>query len=166
MRYSLRTTGVKLHAKTRKSSGLAARRMNAITLCWAGLSFAGVRAHAWTEQGLSVLRQQLARQVLADGVHDERSPMYQALLTEAILRLAEVARCSARVQAREIRALAQGAGRAMLRSLERMVHPDGGYALLNDAAHGVAPPLAALQARFDAPADDENQDSADSQYLS
>ena len=128
---------------------------NAITLCWAGLSFAGVRAHAWTEQGLSVLRQQLARQVLADGVHDERSPMYQALLTEAILRLAEVARGSARVQAREIRALAQGAGRAMLRSLERMVHPDGGYALLNDAAHGIAPPLAALHARFDAPADDE-----------
>jgi hypothetical protein len=124
---------------------------NAITLCWAGLSFAGARAHAWTEQGLTLLREQLAHQVLADGVHDERSPMYQALLTEAVLRLAEVARCSARVQAREIRALALGSGRAMLHSLERMVHPDGGYALLNDAAQGIAPSMASLRARFGAP---------------
>jgi Heparinase II/III-like protein/Heparinase II/III N-terminus len=128
---------------------------NAITLCWAGLSFAGTRAHAWTEQGLTVLRQQLGQQVLADGVHDERSPMYQALLTEATLRLGGVARRSARVEAREIRTLATAAGRAMLRSLERMVHPDGGYALLNDAALGVAPSLASLQARFGAAGKEE-----------
>jgi uncharacterized heparinase superfamily protein len=126
---------------------------NAITLCWAGLSFAGAHANAWTVQGLTVLREQLQQQVLTDGVHDERSPMYQALLTEATLRLAEVAKRSARVQAREIRALASAAGRAMLRSLERMVHPDGGYALLNDTAHGVAPSLASLQARFGAGAE-------------
>jgi uncharacterized heparinase superfamily protein len=104
---------------------------------------------------VTLLRQELGRQVLADGVHDERSPMYQALLTEAALRLGEVARRSARVQAREIRALATGAGHAMLRSLDRMVHPDGGYALLNDTALGIAPSLASLHARFGRPADEK-----------
>src|SRR5439155_11706094 len=70
------------------------------------------------------------------------------------LRLAEVARRSARVQAREIRAIAAEAGRAMLQSLGRMVHPDGGYALLNDAAFGIAPSQGALHARFGRPAED------------
>jgi heparinase II/III-like protein len=124
---------------------------NAITLCWVGLSFGGQRANAWVSEGLTILEQQVHEQVLADGVHDERSPMYQALLTEAALRLAEVAKRSARRQSREIRDLALRAGRAMLRSLERLVHPDGGYALLNDAALGIAPSLAALHARFGTP---------------
>jgi hypothetical protein len=41
----------------------------------------------------------------------------------------------------------------MLGSLDRMVHPDGGYALLNDTALGVAPSLASLYRRFPAPID-------------
>ena len=102
---------------------------NAITLCWAGPSFAGERANAWTVQGLNVLRQQVVQQVLADGVHDERSPMYQALLTEAPLRLAEVAEQSAPARRARLVSSHASAGRAMLQSLGRMVHPDGDYAL-------------------------------------
>ena len=91
-----------------------------------------------------MLQQQLDQQVLPDGTHDERSPMYQALLVEATLRLAGVAVRSGRPHAIDVRTLAANAGHRMLRSLDRMVHPDGGYALLNDTALGVAPSLASL----------------------
>jgi len=121
---------------------------DAITLCWAGLSLEGPAAKGWLEKGHEILKKQLACQVLQDGTHEERSPMYQALLAEALLRLAEVAGCSARARAREIRTFAEAAGRAMLASLGRFVHPDGDYALFNDCALGIAPTIAELNQRF------------------
>src|SRR5439155_634195 len=123
---------------------------NAITLCWAGLSFDGPAADAWLSQGVRLLGTELGRQVLADGSHDERSPMYQALLAEAVLRLNEVAAQSDSVHARPVFELTRGAGANLLRSLGRLAHPDGGYALLNDAALGIAPSLQSLTHRFGA----------------
>lgn len=123
---------------------------NAITLCWAGLSFDGRRAAGWLDTGLDILRRELGRQVLADGSHDERSPMYQALIAEAVLRLNEVAEQSDSPRAAEVGRLASTVGGDLLRALERMVHPDGGYALLNDASLSVAPSLQSLVRRFGA----------------
>jgi uncharacterized heparinase superfamily protein len=125
---------------------------NAITLCWAGVSFAGPRAQQWSADGLGILREQIRRQILGDGTHEERSPMYQALLAEGLLRLGEVAQRCAGPTASTIRDVATRAGRALLHTLERMVHPDGQYALLNDSALGLAPSLQALRQRFDAAA--------------
>jgi hypothetical protein len=122
---------------------------NAITLCWAGLSFAGSRADAWLVEGAVVLARELRSQVLADGSHEERSPMYQAQLAEALLRLAEVAAQSPAPSASSILAAARDAGVRMLAALGQMVHPDGEYALLNDTALGVAPTLRSLLNRFD-----------------
>lgn len=125
---------------------------NAITLCWAGLSLQGPDSKEWLSSGGAILKSELERQVLADGVHDERSPMYQALLAEALLRLAEVARQSAGVPGSEgVRAVAAEAGAKMLDSLRFLQHPDGEYALVNDAAFGIAPTRAQLVARFGAP---------------
>jgi uncharacterized heparinase superfamily protein len=123
---------------------------NAITLCWAGLSFDGPAAVEWLSQGVVLLRTELGRQVLADGSHDERSPMYQALLAEAVLRLNEVAAQSDSVHAGSVFELTQHAGANLLRALGRLAHPDGGYALLNDAALGIAPSLGSLTHRFGA----------------
>jgi uncharacterized heparinase superfamily protein len=124
---------------------------NAITLCWAGLSFGGRQAGAWLAKGREVLRREVDRQLLSDGTHDERSPMYQALLAEALLRLSEVAACSSHASAPAVRQTAEKAGRRMLASLGGLVHPDGDYALLNDAALGVAPSFDALTRRFGRP---------------
>jgi uncharacterized heparinase superfamily protein len=121
---------------------------NAITLCWAGLSFDGRRAAAWLDKGLGILRRELGRQVLADGSHDERSPMYQALIAEAVLRLNEVAALSDNPRSAEVGRLASTVGRDLLHALGRMVHPDGGYALLNDASLSAAPSLQSLVRRF------------------
>jgi hypothetical protein len=121
---------------------------NAITLCWAGLSLAGSAADEWLADGVALLRDELNRQVLADGSHDERSPMYQALLAEALLRLSEVASQSPKGAAPAVFALAHDSGRRMLRSLACLVHPDGRYALLNDTALQIAPSLESLEDRF------------------
>jgi len=121
---------------------------NAVTLCWAGLSLDGERASQWVRRGLPILREELATQVLPDGAHDERSPMYQALLAEALLRLAGVADKLRSRDAETIGHLSQSAGMNLLGSLTRLVHPDGDYALLNDCALGVAPTCGALMQRF------------------
>jgi hypothetical protein len=86
--------------------------------------------------------------VLSDGSHDERSPMYQAILAEALLRLSEVAARSPHPDRHEIGDEATRAGRRLARSLAHLVHPDGEYALLNDTAFGIAPTHAALVQRF------------------
>jgi uncharacterized heparinase superfamily protein len=74
--------------------------------------------------------------------------MYQALLAEALLRLAAVARRFPVPEAARVATVVVDAGRCLAESLARLVHPDGGYALLNDCALGIAPPWAALAARF------------------
>jgi uncharacterized heparinase superfamily protein len=121
---------------------------NAITLCWAGLSLRGPASSRWTSTGLRLLSDQLAVQVLPDGCHDERSPMYQALLAEALLRLAGVASACDGEAARNIGRLASEAGLRLAVTLAQLTHPDGNLALLNDAAFDEAPTIGQLQARF------------------
>lgn len=48
-------------------------------------------AHRWAEQGLGRLAEAFARQFLADGIHDEFSPLYQAICLEACLEVKRVA---------------------------------------------------------------------------
>lgn len=121
---------------------------NAITLCWAGLSLECEESERWLNRGARLLRRELAAQVLSDGAHEERSPMYQALLAEALLRLGEVARQGGAANGEGIAELAQRSGAALLASLKWLVHPDGEYALLNDSALGIAPTWASLRRRF------------------
>jgi len=130
---------------------------NAITLCWAGVSFEGPRADAWLTEGARLLERELRSQVLADGSHEERSPMYQAQLAEAILRLAEVAMQSPKPEAARVSVCLRSAGTRMLIALQPMVHSDGQYALMNDTALGVAPALKSLLARFDVVVPDDHR---------
>lgn len=127
---------------------------NAVTLCWAGLSLQGPSASRWRDRGLRLLQEQLAEQVLADGTHDERSPMYQALLAEGLLRLARVASGVGALggpqapEAQRIADLALGARRRLVASLQKLTHNDGQIALFNDSAFGEAPTYADLVKRF------------------
>jgi hypothetical protein len=130
---------------------------NAITLCWAGLTLQGPSAGRWVARGRRLLRRQLGEQVLADGTHDERSPMYQALLAEALLRLAEVAGPSRAGES--VRSMARAGGEVLVGSLRALSHPDGQIALLNDAAFREAPAVGVMERRFavaegEAPEDD------------
>ena len=80
---------------------------NGITLAWAGLSLDGPRSRQWLGKGLEILERELPRQVLDDGTHDERSPMYQALIAESLARLARVAALSAGPTALRVRELVE-----------------------------------------------------------
>ena len=112
---------------------------NAVALSLAGSCFDHPAARAWSGTGRGILARELAEQILADGGHFERSPMYQSRVLDALLLLD---------------ATGDGALRELVRpclgrladSLADMTHPDGGIALLNDSAFGVCPPPSALAA--------------------
>ncbi|MCK9202618.1 MAG: heparinase II/III family protein [Gallionella sp.] len=119
---------------------------NAKALVFAGTFFAGTEADAWRERGLEILRRQHAEQILHDGGHFERSPMYHAIILEDLLDLIQLALCwPSVVDAALVTKWRLQAG-LMLHWLAAMTHPNGEIALFNDAAMGIAPNSAALAA--------------------
>ncbi|MCX7167921.1 MAG: alginate lyase family protein [Rhodocyclales bacterium] len=117
---------------------------NAKALVFAGTFFAGPEADGWRDKGLAILRREHAEQILDDGGHFERSPMYHAIILEDLLDLIQLAVLwPGVVDAALVAEWSQKATR-MLHWLAEMTHPDGGIALFNDAAFGIAPDPAAL----------------------
>ncbi|NLA68344.1 MAG: heparinase, partial [Gammaproteobacteria bacterium] len=118
---------------------------NVKALVFAGTFFEGDEAGAWLRKGAEGLERELGEQFLPDGGHFERSPMYHSILLEDVLDLLQLARVYPGVLPATLVAALQGRVGAMLRWLRVMTHPDGDIALFNDAAFGIAPPLAALE---------------------
>lgn len=116
---------------------------NLIGLVFGGLLFEGPRADAWLQREED-LRAELARQFGREGAHEERSPMYHALLLENLLDLLNLLRVreerAPRPLAEELAATAERA----LAALSVWRHPDGEIALFGDSALGIAPPPDAL----------------------
>lgn len=118
---------------------------NAKALVFAGLFFSGREADDWLARGLSILRRELAEQVLPDGGHFERSPMYHAIILEDLLDLLNLFRVYDRQPPEDW----PDAAYRMRVWLWTMTHPDGRMALFNDAAFGIAPDVAALDVYSD-----------------
>ena len=114
---------------------------NAKALVFAGLFFQGDEATAWLKTGLRIIESELAEQVLQDGGHFERSPMYHAIVLEDLLDLINASQLwSASIDSSVIlgwRAIA----RRMFFWLGAMTHPDGQISFFNDAAFDIAPSL-------------------------
>jgi uncharacterized heparinase superfamily protein len=106
---------------------------NAAALALCGACFAGDRAQAWLRVGLGILERELPEQILADGGHFERSPMYQLRLAYALACLANAGDAS--LAERVAEPLAR-----LRRAAAYLCHPDGEIALLNDSAFGIANP--------------------------
>lgn len=115
---------------------------NAKALVHAGMYFAGPEAERWYAHGMSLLARELREQILSDGGHFERSPMYHALVLEDLLDVINLLRAYARTPPAEWFEVVA----AMRRWLKVMTHPDGEIAFFNDAAFRVAPSSAALEA--------------------
>src|SRR5450759_4718040 len=123
---------------------------NAKALVFAGAYFEGVEAASWRDTGLRLLRRELAEQVLPDGGHFERSPMYHAIVLGDVLDLLQLAkRCPGCCAVGDVESWRSAAMR-MRRWLRVMTHPDGGIAFFNDSALGIAPDFTALAAYADA----------------
>ncbi len=115
---------------------------NAKALCFSGLFFKGADADGWLEKGWTMVERELAEQILPDGGHFERSPMYHAIILEDLLDLINMAEAFRPEMAHGRRAAVaewrEKAG-AMARWLGAMRHPDGEIVLFNDAAFRIAP---------------------------
>lgn len=117
---------------------------NVKALVFAGAFFDGPEAGKWLKSGLTLLERELDEQILSDGGHFERSPMYHSIVLEDVLdviNLASVAPdCFSTALSQRLRTVATD----MLHWLRVMTHPDGRIALFNDAAFEIAPDHEAL----------------------
>jgi uncharacterized heparinase superfamily protein len=111
---------------------------NLKALFWAGCTFQGAEANKWRIWAAQGLARQLQEQVLADGGHYERSPMYHAHILEGCLDLLNIQSAWAE-QHPELASLLQTKATQMLAWVEATTHPDGQIALFNDAAFAIAP---------------------------
>jgi len=110
---------------------------NLMAVVLGGLLLDCDEAEGWRDR-TGWLEAELARQVHADGAHEERSPMYHALLLENVLDLLNVLSGSrAAIRSSLLDVLEETASR-MLGALDVWTHRDGEIALFADSAFGVA----------------------------
>lgn len=117
---------------------------NAKALVFAGVFFVGLEAERWLQLGQRLLRRELNEQVLSDGGHFERSPMYHAILLEDVLDLMQLAQVYPGVLDASLLNLCEEKAGAMLHWLAAMTHPDGQISFFNDTAFGIAATLSDL----------------------
>jgi uncharacterized heparinase superfamily protein len=120
---------------------------NGKALVFAGALFDGEAAAGWLAKGLGIVEEQLAEQVLPDGGHFERSPMYHSIFIEDLLDLVALAQCFPNLVAEATVRRWRATIAALLGWLETMTHPDGDIAFFNDAALGIAARPEVLRAR-------------------
>jgi uncharacterized heparinase superfamily protein len=111
---------------------------NAKALLVAGVFFEGAEPDEWRQRGLEILGVELDEQVLSDGGHFERSPMYHAIVLEDVLDLLQLNDVFPGVFPAAFVTRLRSAATRMLRWLLVMSHPDGQISFFNDAAFGVA----------------------------
>ena len=111
---------------------------NAKALLSAGFFFEGPDSGRWRGQALDLLRRELPEQILPDGGHFERSPMYHSMILEDCLDLLNLCRGSGlAAELSKFAGVLAKTGRRMTGFLLGMCHPDGRIALFNDAAFGI-----------------------------
>lgn len=119
---------------------------NAKALIFAALFFSGREAERWEELGIKLLSRELPEQVLPDGGHFERSPMYHSAILEDVLDLINVTRAYPSRASQSVRGELERVAPGMCAWLGALSHPDGEIALFNDAAFGIAAAPAHLHA--------------------
>ena len=122
---------------------------NGKALCFAGLFFEGPESDRLFRQGVEILERELKEQILRDGGHFERSPMYHAIVLEDVLDLVNLFAAfdaGLDAQARALSNYCRALVGPMMRWLDAMTHPDGGPAFFNDCCLDVASSAAELRA--------------------
>lgn len=114
---------------------------NAFSLLYAAYYF---NSRKWFRQAAALLNRKLDEQVLPDGGHYERSPMYHCIILGRLLACYELLGHSTRFSDDELLALILEKCGKMLGWLRAFMFTDGGYAMVQDAAPGIAPTPEAL----------------------
>lgn len=122
---------------------------NIKALLFAAFFFDGPAAQRWRRLGSRLLEQQIDEQILADGGHFERSPMYHAMVLEDVLDLLNIFP-DAETAFQSLQSKLSHAAAGMVNFLAALTHPDGDIALFNDAALGIEHTTADLTAYYTA----------------
>jgi uncharacterized heparinase superfamily protein len=113
---------------------------DAVGLAWAGRFFLEEQAGRWLQTATRLAVSQAEEQVLPDGGHFERSPMYHIHVMEDFLTLALL------IEDTAARQRLLETWQSMAEYLAWLRHPDGTIALFNDGGLGAAcPPAEMLQ---------------------
>jgi hypothetical protein len=107
---------------------------NGKALVFAGLFFGGAAGDRWHEKGLEILWRGLRDQILDDGGHEERSPMYQSIVIQDYLEVV----LAEQLNGRPIPDWVRGRLIQMADFLDGVLHPDGQIPLFGDSAFGIA----------------------------
>jgi uncharacterized heparinase superfamily protein len=117
---------------------------NLKALVFSGLFFKGFDAERWLRKGLRLLDREIREQILPDGGHFERSPMYHSMIFEDCLDLLNIFGEKPRSECRGLKSLLTAVCPLMRDFLVGMLHPDEEIALFNDAAFGIELPPSRL----------------------
>ena len=103
---------------------------NGAALAIVGSCFSGCEADKWFQMGVNILDREIPEQILGDGMHFERSPMYHSRIVYLLAMLYNTG-CSKLID------LVKEPLVRTLNALINLTHPDGQIALLNDSAFSV-----------------------------
>lgn len=110
---------------------------NIKALIFAGRFFNGKLADEWLVLAESLLLEQIDEQLLSDGGHFERSPMYHCIFVEDLLDL--IAYSGRRGQSTNVLNRLQTAAENSVLFMRDLRLPDKKFPLFNDAAFGISP---------------------------
>lgn len=111
---------------------------NAKALVFAGAAINGPLGQRILNQGIRILGRQLDEQILPDGGHYERSPMYHSIIFEDVLDLLNLVFAYPDKFEPAFIEMLQDCATRMLHWLQVMTHPDGQISFFNDSAFGTA----------------------------
>ncbi|WP_182303053.1 alginate lyase family protein [Cohnella cholangitidis] len=114
---------------------------NGKALVYAGLFLEGPFSDSILNKGLTILWGQLNDQILADGGHYERSPMYHQIVLKDYLEVIRLLR----IYERPIPEWVYRKLEAMVHFQNQTLHPDGKIPLLNDSAFHIASSSASIR---------------------
>jgi len=107
---------------------------NAKALTFAGLFFQGREADLWYKKGTSLLWKELQEQILPDGGHFERTPMYHLIVLQDYLEIYLLLRDNNR----DVPSYVEDKIKSMLTFLVKILQPDENIPLSNDSAFEIS----------------------------
>ncbi|MCR8632415.1 heparinase II/III family protein [Paenibacillus radicis (ex Xue et al. 2023)] len=108
---------------------------NGRALVLSGLLLEHPLAIKFLNKGLSVLWSQLQEQVLEDGGHYERTPMYHQIVLRDYLEIIQILQLNGKSVPENVILKIK----SMVEFHNKVLHPDGEIPLFNDSAFGIAP---------------------------
>lgn len=109
---------------------------NGFSLLFGGVYFDDER---FSRKAEKILRAELVEQILDDGGHFERSPMYHQIILSRVLDCINLLRNYRVKSCQYMKPLLEEKAARMLGWLRQMTFRDGSIPLVNDAAYGIAP---------------------------